>query len=87
MELQTTAEAGNAVNGGPEPQLRERKLRLERLSWNFVCEMQFHVVVILLFRREAEVGGTLRDRLVQHMPVGNETPNTGQRDVKTLIYF
>lgn len=50
--------------------------------------MQFHIVVILLFHREAEVGGTLRDRLVQHMPLGNETPdNTGQRDVKTLICF
>lgn len=78
--------ARNTINGGAELKLKKRKLRLERVRCNFVCEMEFHIISIVLLHRIMEVDGTLRDCWVQYLPLGNRTADdTEQREVKTLI--
>lgn len=51
--------------------MKKWKLRLERVNCNSVCEMEFHIISIVLLHRIMEVDGTLRDHWVQYLPLGN----------------
>ena len=71
MQGQGTRLAGNAINGGAEPKRGKGKLRLQKGSCNFACEVQLHVPWAVLLHRILEAGGILRDHWVRHLPLGN----------------